>query len=127
MTETKTKTKKVSKTNESYYGTGRRKSAVARVWIEPGNGEITINRKEMKDYLCRDVLERNVRVPLLLTNTLNGYNVKAYVKGGGIAGQADAVRHGITRALLLINPEFRKTLKQEGLITRDPREKEAKK
>lgn len=112
---------------ENYYGTGRRKSAIARVWIMPGKGNIEINGKPMAAYLNRDALEIEVLKPFVATATVKGYDVKAMVKGGGIAGQADAVRHGIARALLLVNPDFRKSLKQEGLITRDPREKEAKK
>ncbi|HAR62678.1 MAG: 30S ribosomal protein S9 [Candidatus Margulisiibacteriota bacterium] len=110
-----------------YYGTGRRKSSVARVWILQGKGNISVNDKPVNDYIVREMLAENLKLPLKITNNMNSYDVIAFVKGGGMAGQAGAIRHGITRALLTVNPDFRKMLKREGLVTRDPREKEPKK
>lgn len=116
-------------TEKRYYqGTGRRKTAVARVRLFPGNGEIIVNGKAPEDYFGnREVLHRDVRRPLELTGLLSSYNVLVKVRGGGVVGQAGAVRHGIARALLDANLELRPTLKQAGLLTRDPREKERKK
>lgn len=110
-----------------YYATGRRKTASARVWLTPGTGKITINGREASEYLRRLALERLVQQPLRLLGLEGQYDVKATVRGGGISGQAGAVRHGIARALLQVNPEYRLTLKQAGLLTRDAREKERKK
>ena len=110
-----------------YYATGRRKTASARVWLMPGTGKITINGREASEYLRRLALERLVQQPLRLLGLEGQYDVKATVRGGGISGQAGAIRHGIARALLQVNPEFRLTLKQVGLLTRDAREKERKK
>ncbi len=110
-----------------YYATGRRKTASARVWLTPGTGKITINGREASEYLRRLALERLVQQPLRLLGLEGQYDVKASVRGGGISGQAGAVRHGIARALLQVNPEYRLTLKQAGLLTRDAREKERKK
>lgn len=119
---------KLSDANSAkYYGTGRRKTSVARVWIMEGKGLILVNDKKVEEYIPRDMLQEDLLMPFKITNTLNQYDVQAFVKGGGVAGQAGALRHGITRALLLVNPDFRKLLKREGLVTRDPREKEAKK
>jgi small subunit ribosomal protein S9 len=118
---------KTSSSTVKYYGTGRRKTAVARVWVKPGKGEIQVNNRPLNAYIMRQTLEDSVKSPLKLTNTSNQYDVIAYVKGGGLTGQAGAVRHGITRALLMVNPDYRKILKREGLVTRDPREKESKK
>lgn len=110
-----------------YYATGRRKTASARVWLMPGTGKITINGREASEYLRRLALERLVQQPLRLLGLEGQYDVKATVRGGGISGQAGAIRHGIARALLQVNPEYRLTLKQAGLLTRDAREKERKK
>lgn len=110
-----------------YYATGRRKTASARVWLMPGTGKITINGREASEYLRRLALERLVQQPLRLLGLEGQYDVKATVRSGGISGQAGAVRHGIARALLQVNPEYRLTLKQAGLLTRDAREKERKK
>ena len=110
-----------------YYGTGRRKSSIARVRLIPGTGEITINGRKFVDYIPSPATRIDVLQPLELTNTTNSYNVLVNVRGGGITGQAGAIRHGITRALLELNPNFRPVLKQAGLITRDPRAKERKK
>ena len=111
----------------SYYGTGRRKSAVARVYLIPGKGEITINKRDIDDYFGLDTLKLIVRQPLELTGMLNKFDVKVNVFGGGFTGQAGAIRHGISRALLLADEDFRAKLKKEGFLTRDPRMKERKK
>lgn len=109
------------------YGTGRRKSAVARVWVTPGEGNISINGKEFKAYLGRPVLEILVKSPLVHLGLDGRYDVKATCKGGGISGQAGAIRLGISRALLEIDSEFRSALKPAGFLTRDARIKERKK
>lgn len=114
------------KANENY-GTGRRKSAIARVWVTPGQGNITINGREAKAYLGRPVLEILVRSPLVGLQLEGSYDVKAYAKGGGITGQAGAIKLGIARALLEVNEEFRPELRALGFLTRDPRVKERKK
>lgn len=110
-----------------YYATGRRKTASARVWLMPGSGKVTINGREAAEYLRRLALERLVQQPLRLLGVEGQYDVMATVRGGGISGQAGAIRHGIARALLQVNPEYRVVLKQAGLLTRDAREKERKK
>ena len=111
-----------------FYGTGRRKSSIARVWLLNGNGKITINGKDMEEYFGVDTLKVIVKQPLVATNTLDKYDVVAKVTGGGISGQAGAVRHGIARALLEANStEYRPTLKAAGFLTRDSRMKERKK
>ena len=109
------------------YGTGRRKSAVARVWITPGEGKVVINGRDFKDYLGRPVLEILVKSPLVQLGLDGRYDVKATAKGGGMSGQAGAVRLGISRALLEVDEEFRKVLKINGFLTRDSRVKERKK
>ena len=110
------------------YGTGRRKTAVARVRLFPGSGEFVVNGKSIKDYFGhRELFERDVLRPLELTGNAASFNVLARVRGGGVAGQVGAVRHGIARALLDNNAELRPTLKKAGLLTRDPRMKERKK
>ena len=111
----------------SYNGTGRRKTAVARVRLVPGNGRIVINGRELDAYFGLKTLELIVKQPLELTDTLGKYDVLANVAGGGISGQAGAVRHGISRALLRVDLEFRPALKKAGLLTRDSREKERRK
>jgi small subunit ribosomal protein S9 len=110
-----------------YYGTGRRKTAAARVYLRPGNGQITVNRKAFADYFPNETLQMIIRQPLQLTESANKFDILVNVAGGGPAGQAGAVRHGITRALMEFNSELRLTLKQAGLVTRDPRKKERKK
>ena len=110
-----------------FYGTGRRKEAVARVWLRPGEGKIQINRNLFEDYFSRPVLQTVVQEPLKLTNTIGRYDVLVNVTGGGISGQAEAVRHAISRALIDSDPNLRETLKKAGLLTRDPRVKERKK
>ena len=110
-----------------YYGTGRRKSSVARVRLVPGSGKIIINDRTFVDYIPSAAVRLDVLQPLNLTNTTTGYDVLVNVCGGGIVGQAGAIRHGISRALLEVNPEFRSVLKKAGMLTRDPRAKERKK
>lgn len=110
-----------------YYGTGRRKKSVARVRLVPGQGKIMINNREMSEYFGLKTLELIVKQPLELTNTTNQYDVLVNVHGGGTTGQAGAIRHGISRALLEVDSDFRKALKKEGFLTRDPRMKERKK
>ncbi len=110
-----------------YCGTGRRKVATARVRLVPGDGQIIINKKPMEDYFGMDALKIMIRQPLKSAGVEGKYNVIVKVEGGGVSGQAGAVRHGIARALLQSNPEFRKVLKKNGFLTRDPRMKERKK
>lgn len=111
----------------TYYATGSRKSSVARVRLVPGEGKITVNGRELNQYFGLKTLELIVRQPLEVSETLGKYDVIATVDGGGISGQAGAIRHGIARALLKVDAEFRSGLKKEGLLTRDPREKERRK
>ena len=110
-----------------YYGTGRRKSYVARGRLVPGTGKITVNKRELNEYFGRQTLELIVKQPLNLTNTVEQYDVIATVAGGGPSGQAGAIRHGISRALLDVDGELRQFLKKAGFLTRDPRMKERKK
>ena len=110
-----------------YYGTGRRKSSTARVYLRPGAGEVVINRKPFERYFPNEALRMIIRQPLQLTETGNKFDIVVNVAGGGPAGQAGAIRHGITRALIEFNADLRPPLKQAGLITRDPRIKERKK
>ncbi len=110
-----------------YYGTGRRKHSVARVRLYPGNGKITINGRDIDNYFGLDTLKLIVRQPLALTDTLESMDIVCTVTGGGVTGQAGAIRHGVSRALLEFNPELRPALKKAGFLTRDPRMKERKK
>jgi len=110
-----------------YYGTGRRKTSTARVYLRPGDGNVQVNRKAFEAYFPNETLRMIIRQPLNLTETGNKFDVLVNVAGGGPAGQAGAIRHGITRALIEYNSELRPTLKQAGLVTRDPRIKERKK
>ena len=110
-----------------YYGTGRRKTSTARVYLRPGSGDIIINRRGFDEYFPNEALRMIIRQPLRLTDTTEKFNILVNVSGGGTAGQAGAVRHGITRALLEFNADLRPTLKKAGFITRDPRQKERKK
>ncbi|MDT7540899.1 MAG: small subunit ribosomal protein [Acidobacteriota bacterium] len=110
-----------------FYGTGRRKTSTARVYLRPGTGEIKINKKTFEDYFPNQALRMVIRQPLQLTETGNKFDILVNVAGGGPAGQAGAVRHGITRALMVFNSDLRPTLKSAGLVTRDPRIKERKK
>src|SRR6185369_15146959 len=111
----------------AFYSTGRRKQAVARVWMMPGSGRILINRREMDDYFGRATSKMIVRQPLELTETVGRYDIFVNVAGGGLSGQADAIRHGVTRSLMKINASFRPALKKMGYVTRNPRIKERKK
>jgi small subunit ribosomal protein S9 len=110
-----------------FYGTGRRKTSVARVWLRPGGGTITVNRRPFEEYFPRETLRMIIAQPLQLTNTLGQFDATINVGGGGPTGQAGAVRHGIARALLAFDEKLRQALKRAGLLTRDPRMKERKK
>ena len=110
-----------------FYGTGRRKSSVARVRVYPGSGKITINGRDIDDYFGLETLKLIVRQPLALTETAEQFDIVCTVAGGGVTGQAGAIRHGLSRALLVFNPELRPVLKKAGCLTRDPRMKERKK
>lgn len=110
-----------------YYGTGRRKSSVARVRLVPGEGRIVVNSREIKDYIPSAALIEDIKQPLNITETTGNYDVLVNVTGGGFAGQAGAIRHGISRALLEADPEYRASLKSAGMLTRDARMKERKK
>lgn len=112
---------------ERYYGTGRRKKSIARVYLVPGKGEVTINKRSMDDYFGMETLKVIVRQPMALTETAEKYDVLVNVKGGGYTGQAGAIRHGIARALLQVDAEYRPALKKAGFLTRDSRMKERKK
>ena len=116
-----------AKANEKFYGTGRRKSSVARVYLVPGKGNITINKRGIDEYFGLETLKVIVRQPLAATENLEKFDVLVNVKGGGYTGQAGAIRHGIARALLQADEEFRPVLKKAGYLTRDPRMKERKK
>ncbi len=113
--------------SEKYYGTGRRKSSVARVYLVPGTGKVTINKKDMDEYFGLETLKIIVRQPLEATNMADKFDVIVNVKGGGYTGQAGAIRHGIARALNKYDLDLRPTLKKAGYLTRDPRMKERKK
>ena len=112
---------------EKFYGTGRRKSSIARVYVKPGKGNITINKRDIDSYFGLETLKMVVRQPLVVTDTLDKYDVIVSVHGGGTTGQAGAIRHGLSRALLHVDEDFRPILKKEGFLTRDPRMKERKK
>ena len=115
------------KTNVTYLGTGRRKSSVARVYMTPGTGEFVINEKTLENYLPQEILRMVVKSPLVITGTEGQYDIHINVVGGGLTGQAYAMRHGISRALLEIGEDFRPALKKAGFLTRDSRSKERKK
>ena len=117
----------MAKAKEMFYGTGRRKSAVARVYIKPGKGNITINKRDINDYFGLETLKTIVRQPLVATDTVSKFDINVNVKGGGTTGQAGAIRHGVARALLVVDADFRPVLKKAGFLTRDPRMKERKK
>ena len=111
----------------SFYGTGRRKSSIARVRLYPGSGKITINGRDIDEYFGLETLKLVINQPFGVTNTVGKYDIVANVKGGGISGQAGAIRHGVSRALLLADDSYRTLLKKAGFLTRDPRMKERKK
>ena len=117
----------MAKSKEQFYGTGRRKSSVARVYLKAGKGKITVNKRELDDYFGLETLKTIVRQPLVATDTEKKYDINVNVKGGGTTGQAGAIRHGIARALLKVDEDYRATLKSAGYLTRDPRMKERKK
>ena len=110
-----------------YYATGKRKTSIARVWMKPGDGKVTVNEQDLNQYFKLDTAKMIIFQPLELTGTLGQFDIAITVQGGGMKGQAGAIRHGITRGLLAIKNEFRESLKKAGLITRDPRKKERKK
>jgi small subunit ribosomal protein S9 len=112
---------------ELYHAVGKRKRAIARIWMRPGRGLVTINNKPMDEYITRDSDKSIILSPLQLTDTLAKYDISANVRGGGLAGQAGAIRHGISRVLVSINPDLRSPLKKAEFLTRDPRIKERKK
>ncbi len=110
-----------------YYGTGRRKTATARVFLRPGSGEINVNKRSLDSFFPNEVLKMIVKQPLLFSETADSFDITVTVTGGGASGQAGAIRHGITRALVQFNEELRPKLKAAGFLTRDPRKKERKK
>jgi small subunit ribosomal protein S9 len=112
---------------EPIYATGKRKTSIARVWLEPGEGKFVINERALKDYFGRETSEMVILQPFDITGTRNQFDVKINVQGGGIAGQTEAIRHGISKALLLFNQDFKEALKKAGFLTRDSRIKERKK
>ena len=112
---------------QTWYATGKRKTSIARVWLKPGSGVFTINDRKLEEYFPRPTLRMTLNEPFEVTETLGRYDVMANVNGGGLAGQSDAVRHGIARALLITNPDLRPALKKAGLLTRDSRIVERKK
>lgn len=114
-------------TENQFYSTGRRKTSVARVYLTPGGGTIRINKKDADEYLMRETLKMIIMQPFELTETTGQFDVRISVKGGGISGQAGAIKHGISRALLKVSAEYRKPLKKAGYLTRDAREVERKK
>jgi small subunit ribosomal protein S9 len=117
----------MAKAAERYHGTGRRKKSIARVYLTPGKGNITINKRGIDEYFGLETLKVIVRQPLVATDTLDKFDILVNVKGGGYTGQAGAIRHGIARALLTVDADYRPTLKKAGYLTRDPRMKERKK
>jgi len=112
---------------EIYHAVGKRKTSVARVWVKPGNGAIVINNKSIEDYMTKESGIGLIKQPLELTDNIGKYDVIVNVRGGGVLGQAGAIRHGISRALITISPDYRIVLKRADLLTRDPRMKERKK
>ena len=112
---------------KTIYATGKRKSSIARIWMKPGGGKVAVNHQEMDKYFTLETAKMMIFQPFELTGTLGQFDISVNVNGGGIKGQAGAIRHGVTRALLAVKDEFREVLKKAGLITRDPRTKERKK
>jgi len=112
---------------EAYYSTGRRKTSVARTWLKSGAGRVIVNQKDINEYFGRETDKMLLRQPLQVTGTEDKFDVFVNVSGGGLTGQAGAIRHGIARALILVDPDFRSVLKKNGFLTRDPRIKERKK
>ena len=114
-------------TETQFYSTGRRKTSIARVWLLPGEGRVLINKKDADEYLGRETLKMVIMQPFEVTGTMGRFDVKVNVNGGGVSGQAGAIKHGISRALTKVSEEFRKPLKKAGYLTRDAREVERKK
>ncbi len=112
---------------KTFYATGKRKTSIARIWMKPGQGKIQVNDQDLNSYFKLETAKMMIFQPLELTGTLGQFDISVTVQGGGIKGQAGAIRHGITRGLLAVKDEFRESLKKAGLITRDPRKKERKK
>ena len=112
---------------EKIYATGKRKTAIARVWLEPGEGKVTVNERALQDYFGRGTSELVILKPFDLTGTRNQFDISVNVKGGGPVGQTEAIRHGVSKALLQVNPEYKEALKKAGFLTRDSRVKERKK
>ena len=110
-----------------YYATGKRKTAIARTWLKPGNGQIKVNNRPVEEYFPTETMRAKLTEPFKITNTMDAFNVKINVKGGGISGQVGAVRHGITKALIFADPDLRMPLKKAGFVKRDPRARERKK
>jgi len=110
-----------------YYATGKRKNSIARTYLKPGTGKILINKRPLEDYIKVETAKMLLNQPFELTNTVDSFDVNVTVSGGGISGQAGAIRHGITRALIKVNPDYRGVLKKAGFVRRDPRAKERKK
>lgn len=127
QTAAKSAPKSDAKATDAIRAIGRRKSAIANVMMVPGKGAIMVNEKEYKMYFPLPLMQKNIELPLVLTNMAGSYDIQSRVTGGGFRGQAEALRLGISRALLKINPDLKKTLRSEGLVTRDPRVKERKK
>lgn len=125
MTQTAVTTK--SRKNNEFWATGKRKTSIARVRLIPGTGGITVNERTVEEYFPRPTLQMAVQRPFVVTGTAGKFDIVVNVNGGGVAGQAGAVRHGISRALIAMNPDLRKPLKTDGLLTRDAREKERRK
>ncbi len=117
----------MAKSSNKFYGTGRRKKSIARVYLVPGNGQITVNKRSLDEYFGLETLKVIVKQPLVATETEGKFDVLVNVHGGGYTGQAGAIRHGISRALLQVDADYRPALKKEGFLTRDPRMKERKK
>ena len=117
----------MSQATLQYYGTGRRKTSAARVFLRPGSGKVTVNDRTFDDYFPNEMLKMVIRQPLVMTETVDKFDLFIRVSGGGFTGQAGALRHGISRALVVYNPEFRPKLKQAGFLTRDSRKVERKK
>jgi len=112
---------------EKIYATGKRKTAIARVWLEPGEGKVIVNERALQDYFGRGTSELVILKPFELTGTRNQFDISVNVKGGGPVGQTEAIRHGVSKALLQVNPEYKEALKKAGFLTRDSRVKERKK